>query len=372
VRRPAAICGAALGALAFALPAGAASFPTNVHAFLVEGPQGEVLAQRNANRQVPIASLTKLMTVYIALRHLGVSSDVTVPEVVTTVGESSADLTAGQVITVRDLLGAALVPSANDAADTLAYAASNGESFTEFAGDMDAQARKLGLRHTRFDRPDGLSDGDESSAHDITELARLLMRRQVIRQTVRLRAVTIDGRVLPSRNNLLSTFPGVIGVKTGHTDAAGWCEVIAARRNGVTVYVTVLGAPSESERDADLEQLLDWGLSRYRRAVVADPHTVYAQAATQFGRSPVDLVVPHRIVRPVRTGRPLVARVVSYGRTPLPVAAGEILGEMQVSQSGRVVARSKLVARESRSKPGMLGRAGWYLGEAAHKVWSFL
>src|SRR5206468_2280567 len=117
---------------------------------------------------------------------------------------------------------------------------------------------------THFDRPDGLSNGDESSAEDITKLAQLDMRSPLIRSIVRQDAVMIGGRTLAARNNLLTTYPGTIGVKTGHTDAAGWCEVAAARRNGVTIYVTVLGAPTESERDADLTELLDFGLSRYR------------------------------------------------------------------------------------------------------------
>ena len=316
-----------LGAAALALapaawsaaPSPAAAPSPNATAFLVEGPHGEVLAQHNASHEVPIASLTKLMTILISLGHLRLHQQVTVPYAVTTVGESSADLKTGDVVSVRDLLGAALVPSANDAADTLAYAASRGESFSQFATRMNARARALGLRHTHFDRPDGLSTGDESSARDITKLARLLMRKPVIRSIVRQHSTTIEGRTLLARNNLLSTFPGTIGVKTGNTDAAGWCEIAAVRRNGVTVYVTVLGAPSERKRDADLAELLDWAITRYRPAVVASPNTVYAQVPTQYGRFPVDLVAPRRIVRPVRAGHPFVERVVADGPASLPV-----------------------------------------------------
>jgi D-alanyl-D-alanine carboxypeptidase (penicillin-binding protein 5/6) len=199
------------------------------------------------------------------------------------------------------------------------------------------------------------------------------MRRPVVRSIVRMRSITIPGNgTFPARNNLLSTYPGTIGVKTGHTDAAGWCEVAAVRRNGVKIYVTVLGAPTESVRDADLAELLDWGLSRYRRVVVADPHRVYARVPTQYDRSPVELVAPQIVVRAVRAGRPLVERVVADGRTRLPVSAGEILGRVTVTQAGRMVASSPLVARQSESRLGVFGRVGWYLGEAAHQIWSFL
>jgi serine-type D-Ala-D-Ala carboxypeptidase (penicillin-binding protein 5/6) len=363
---------AAAAALLLAPAAWAAPPVPNAAAFLVEGPHGEVLAQKDSRRGRPVASLTKLMTILIALGRLHPDQQVTVPPVVTTVGESTADLSAGDVLTVRDLLGGALVPSANDAADTLAYAASGGKSFSAFAAEMNARARALGLRHTHFDRPDGLSDGDESSARDITKLAQLDMRKPIVRSIARMRSVTLLGRTFAARNNLLSTYPGTIGVKTGHTSAAGWCQVAVVRRNGVTLYVTVLGAPTESVRDADLAELLDWGLSRYRRVVVADPHRVYAQVPTQYDRSAIDLVAPRRVIRPVRAGRPLVESVVTQGRTGLPVHAGEVLGRMRITQGGRTVATSPLVARAAQSRPGVFERVGWYLGEAAHQVWSFL
>ena len=365
-----AIAGAA--ALVFTPAAPAAAPSPNAAAFLVAGPHGAVLAQKDAGRERPIASLTKLMTINVALRRLRPNQEVTVPAVVTTVGESTANLRAGEVVSVRDLLGAALVPSANDAADTLAYAASGGESLSRFAARMNTRARALKLRHTHFERPDGLSDGDESSARDITELAQLDMRNPAVRSIARMRAVTLNGATFPARNNLLSTYPGTIGVKTGHTDAAGWCEVAAVRRNGVTVYATVLGAPTEGVRDSDLAELLDYGLSRYRRAVVTDPRRVYAQVPTQFGRSSVDLVAPRRIVQPVQAGKPLVERVVTSGRTSLPVQAGDALGRVRITQGGRTVATSPLVARESVSRPGVFSRVGWYFGETAHQVWSWL
>jgi serine-type D-Ala-D-Ala carboxypeptidase (penicillin-binding protein 5/6) len=363
---------ASAAALALAPAAWAAAPSPNVAAFLVEGPHGEVLAQKDANHQLPIASLTKLMTIDIALRRLHSTKRLVVPSLATTSNESSVNLGAGQSMSVRELLEAALVPSANDAVDTLALGATHLTSFTAFAALMNARARALRLKHTRFDRPDGLSNGDESSARDITKLAQLDMRHPLIRSIVRMRSISIETGTFAARNNLLSTYPGMIGVKTGHTDAAGWCEVAAARRNGVTLYVTVLGAPTESERDADLAELLDWGLSRYRPAVVADPHRVYAQVPTQFDRSAVDLVAPRRLIRPLRAERPFVERIVTDGRTSLPVQAGETLGHLTITQDGRVVATSPLVARESESQPGVFGRVGWYLGETAHKLWSWL
>ena len=111
-------------------------------------------------------------------------------------------------------------------------------------------------------RPDGLDAPDEySSARDITTLARLVMHTRFVRDTVREETATISGgRTLHTWDDLLSQFPQTIGVKTGHTDLAGWCQVAAARGRGVTIYATLLGSPTRSERNVDLESLLIWGL----------------------------------------------------------------------------------------------------------------
>src|SRR5690349_22659323 len=110
---------------------------------------------------------------------------------------------------------------------------------------MNAKARKLGLTDTHFVRPDGLdAPGHVSSARDVTRLARILMRHPIVRQIVRQKSAAIEGgRTIYTRNDLLYSYPGLIGVKTGHTDLAGWSEVAAARRDGVTVYATILGSP---------------------------------------------------------------------------------------------------------------------------------
>jgi hypothetical protein len=105
---------------------------------------------------------------------------------------------------------------------------------------------------------------------------------------------------------------------------------------------------------------------------VASPKTVYAQVPTQYGRAPVDLVAPRRIVRPVRAGHPFVERVTADGSTSLPVQKGEMLGNLTLVQDGRVVARTPLVAREAEPGPGLLHRLRWYLGHGFHDVWSWL
>ncbi len=369
-----ALLAAAASALVLSSPALAGPPAVQGAAYVVEnGTTGEVLAAGNASERRAIASITKLMTVLLTLEHARLNAVVTVPEEVTTVGESTIFLREGERISVRDLVEAALIPSANDAADTLAYYVGHG-SQSRFVAMMNAKARRLGLRDTHFVRPDGLdAPGHVSSARDVTKLARILMRLPVARRIVRETSANIEGgRTIYTRNNLLSSYPGVFGVKTGHTDLAGWSEVAAARRNGVTLYATILGSPSEAQRDADLASLLTWGMSQYRQATLVAAGGAYAQAATGFGRGSVSLVATRPLVRPIRVGKPVVEKVIVPQTLDLPVQRGEAVGQVRLYSDGRLVGARPLVAARSVSAPGFAGRVGWYVGRTFSNLFGWM
>jgi D-alanyl-D-alanine carboxypeptidase (penicillin-binding protein 5/6) len=176
-----------------------------------------------------------------------------------------------------------------------------------------------------------------------------------------MRSATIaGGETLHTWNDLLSTYPGLFGVKTGHTSEAGWSEVAAARRNGVTIYATLLGSPDRSTRNADLSRLLDWGFSRYRRAAIVVKGHEYASAELGYGRHPLALVAARSLTPSARVDLPLVRRVVSADAADLPVARGQSLGRVEVYQHGRLLGSVPLVASRSVSRPGLGGRMSWY------------
>jgi D-alanyl-D-alanine carboxypeptidase (penicillin-binding protein 5/6) len=352
----------AAAALALAAPVLGAPPQVTGRSYVVEnGVTGEVLLAHNASERVPIASITKLMTVLLTLEHARPGETVLVSPFASEVGESSAGLRPGERLTVRELLEAALIQSANDAADALAIYVGHG-SEARFVAMMNARARKLGLRDTHFVRPDGLdASGHVSSARDVTLLARLLMHRPLVREIVRRRGATISGgRNLHTWNDLLYSYPGIFGVKTGHTSAAGWSEVAAARRRGVTIYATLLGSPDRGTRNVDLTELLDWGFSRYRPASVVVRGRVYAEAELGYGRKPLALVAERSLAPTVRVDLPLVRRVVAADVAKLPVSRGQTLGRVLVYQRGRLVGRARLIAARSVPRPGLAGRAGWY------------
>jgi len=355
--------------LAFASPAAAAPPPVHASAYVIEDARtGEVLASSHAHEHLPIASLTKMMTVLLTLEHHKLTDVVTVDRRAAIVGESTINLRPGEQLTVRDLIKGALIQSANDAAAALALSIS--PDFASFARLMNAKAAALGLHDTHFVRPDGLDVPDHySSAADMTKLARILMRTRFVRDTVDEETDTIaGGRTLYTWDDLLSLFPRTFGVKTGHTSQAGWCQVAAAHGAGVTIYATLLGGPSRSVRNTDLESLLIWGLAQFRVVPLIQQGRTYATAEVPYGKRPLELVAAKPLNAVARLGRPLTEKVVATRAVALPVHAGAVLGRVQVWESGKLRGSSDLVASRTINKPGIGSRLGWYAGRSLHHL----
>jgi D-alanyl-D-alanine carboxypeptidase (penicillin-binding protein 5/6) len=360
-------------ALVFAGAAHAGVPVPDARAFeVVNAATGEVLAAENAHERLPIASITKLMTVLVALQHLQPDQVVTVSAQSARVGEERIPLRPGERISVEDLIEGALIQSANDAADALASAAAGG-NLARFVGWMNDEAERLGLRDTHFARPDGLdAPGHVSSAHDVSVLAQVAMHSPLVRSVVRERTATILGGTiaLHTWNDLLGIFPGLVGVKTGHTDAAGWCEVAAARRPGYTIYAVILGSPTRAQRNSDLDRLLAWGVSRFETLTLIATRP-YARVALPYGRAAVPLVATRPLVRVVHVGRPLVARVIAPSATELPVRRGARLGRIEIWAGRMLLGARPLVAARSVARPGLTGRLGWYATRTIHDVAGF-
>ena len=360
----------ALAAAAAAAAASASTPRPDASAWYVQnGATGEVLLEHRSRERLPIASITKLMTVLVALERARPDDVVTVAPAAALIGESTINLRAGERVTVRDLVEAALIQSANDAANALAVHVGGG-SVERFVELMNAEARDLGLRETHFVRPDGLDvAGHVSSARDVTVLARVAMQRPEIRAVVRRVTDEAAGRRLHTWNDLLATFPGAIGVKTGHTAAAGWSQVAAVRGRGLTIYATILGGPTRAQRNSDLKLLLAWGLARYRLVELVPAGRVYARAETDYGRRAVPLVPERGLLKVIRVDRPLVERVVAPSAVELPVRRGQRLGEVRVYAGPKLVGKRSLVAAETVERPGRLSRVRWYAGETLRNAW---
>jgi serine-type D-Ala-D-Ala carboxypeptidase (penicillin-binding protein 5/6) len=353
-------------------PAQAADSPPELQAaaWYLVGEDGEVLAERRADERRAIASITKLMTAVVTLEHASLSEEVTVAPRAARIGESTANLRTGERLPVSTLLRALLVASANDAADALATHVGEG-STARFVELMNAKAGALGMEETHFVNPHGLDEaGHLSSAEDATKLLRFALGIPFIRDAVDRSSVELPGgREFPTTDDLLDSWPALVGGKTGHTADAGWSETAAARARGVTVYGTVLGGASRTARNEALQDLLSYGLGRYHRVAAIDATRTYAEAETGYDQPVVRLVAPRTVGVTVREGKPLVERIVAPGVVELPVRQGQRLGKVDVYDGSRLVASSRLVVAESVSEPGWLGKATWYARQTAANLW---
>ncbi len=333
-------------------------------AALVATGSGEILYEFDGDERLPMASITKLMTALVALEELRPRRSVVVSPVAVGVEGSSIFLQAGERLTVRDLLAAALIQSANDAAYALA-AATTGGDVTAFVERMNEEAEELGLDDTEFANPAGLDAPDHySSARDVLALAREAMRRPVVRRLVAQSGGVAAGRSLYAWNDLLRTYPGTFGVKTGHTDEAGWCQVAAARRDGTVAYAVVLGGPTRAIRNGDLAELLTYGLDHYGRLSLVEGGEEYAAATVPFEDESVPLLAGESASVRVRLDRSIDREIVAPLALDAPLERGQPVGSIRVSQAGELVAEVPLVAGRDVEEPGFDRRLSWYAGRA--------
>jgi serine-type D-Ala-D-Ala carboxypeptidase (penicillin-binding protein 5/6) len=308
-----------------------------------------------------VASTTKLMTALLVLERASLDDVYTAVPYDAESAESRINLRAGERMSVRDLLRALLLESANDAAATLAVGVSGSQD--AFVGDMNERARQLHLRHTHYANPIGLDEpGNHSSASDLVKLTASLRTKPFFRRTVAMKSAVLrtgsHTRQIDNTNDLLGRAPGINGVKTGHTEEAGYVLVGSATRGRVNVLAAVLGDPSQSARDADTQALLRYGLSLYRDVPVVRRDRVVARAKVKYREEDrIELVPERSVLHVMRRGeRPVVTlRSKEVLKGPLP--AGAVAGTMIVRVRGRVVARVPVVTAQPVPEVGLPERA---------------
>ncbi len=332
-------------------------------AALCEASGRTLLVEKNADRRMPMASTTKIMTALVALEKAPLDRVVKIPKEAAGIEGSSVYLTAGDCYTIEMLLYALMLQSANDAAAAIAYAV--GGSIEGFAALMNERAEELGLCNTHFANPHGLDDpAHYTTASDLALLAAEALDNPDFFTIVSTRKHTFtatDGgnpRLLVNHNKMLLLYEGAVGVKTGFTKKSGRCLVSAAKRDGMTLVAVTLDAPSDW---GDHRTLLDFGFSHYENRCLAAAGEISITLPLFNTEGECRLVNRDEIyaVLPKETESPAPVLQV-FPHPTAPKKAGEVGGEVTFSLHGEVIASSPLVFSEKVSLKS--NSKGWLRG----------
>jgi D-alanyl-D-alanine carboxypeptidase (penicillin-binding protein 5/6) len=366
-RRLGAWAAAVLLALALLLaPAAPAAAPTRAPELearawiVVDARDGEPLASHAASLRLPIASTTKLMTAYVAMKELPLDEIVRAAPYEAGYGESLMGLRAGEKVSVRDLLYGLIMVSGNDAAHTLAVAAAGSEE--AFVGQMNRYAAALGLADTHYANPIGLDEeGNYSTAADLTTLTRRLLRMPAFAEISDTRSVLLRSLRPPRRidtlNDLLEVAPWATGVKTGHTWGAGYVFVGSGERGGTSLVSAVIGAPTEEARFYESQELLEWGFSQYRRRLPIRAGEELADPEIRWSGGHLPLRAERSLQVGLRRGQRLDLRVSAPEEVEGPLRRGVRLGRATVFVSGRKVGTVALRASRTVPEASLFDRA---------------
>jgi D-alanyl-D-alanine carboxypeptidase (penicillin-binding protein 5/6) len=334
---------------------------------LMDADSGELLASANVDEPLPPASLTKMMTSYIveqALRSgkLKPTDLVTVSENAWCRGtntESCMYLPLNSQATVIDILRGIIVQSGNDASKAIAEHMAGSEA--GFAKLMNEEAKKLGMTKTNFVNPTGLPDpAHKSSARDLAILARAIIRNSADYYAIYAeREFKYNGIKQGNRNALLYTDPTVDGLKTGHTQEAGYCLVTSSVRNGMRLITVVLNAGSAKSRADETRTLLGWGFGNFEKVTPFQPNAVVASAKVSFGKADTvaaGLSAPWLVTVP--RGQQVQTAIEVKPGLEASIAKGAEVGKVIATSNGKTIAEAPLVAQADVERSGILLR-GW-------------
>ncbi|MDQ3092465.1 MAG: D-alanyl-D-alanine carboxypeptidase [Actinomycetota bacterium] len=327
-------------------------------AYAVEASTGEVVLAEEQDERRAIASTTKLMTALVVREEASLDDTFTAADYQAAPIESQIGLQPGEEMTVRDLLRALLLESANDAAVTLAEGVAGSEE--EFVERMNARAGELGMENTTFTNAVGLDDPDNlSTARDLVILALAVREDAFLRETAGMEEATLESgertRVVTNRNELVQETELVTGLKTGRTQEAGYVLVGSGTRDGVTVVSAVLGAPSEAARQEDTLDLLRYGLGLFERVTVVREADVVARVPLAYREGmAIPLAADDTARYTVREGEELRREVTGVPEeVDGPLERGAQLGTLVVRRGDEVVARVPLVATRAVEEAGV-------------------
>ena len=337
------------GFLANLVPVSALSVSAK-SAILIDASSQTALYEKNSKEKLPMASTTKIMTAVIALEGFDPDEAVSIPAEAVGIEGSSVYLCAGERLTLRQLVYALMLSSANDAATAIAIYCSG--SIEAFAEKMNVKAKEIGLDSTHFDNPHGLdSPSHYTTAYDLARLTAYAIKNPEFKEIVSTYKAEIplgesnNARLLVNHNKLLRSYDGAIGVKTGFTKKSGRCLVSAAERNGTILISVTLNAPDDWR---DHTAMLDYGFKNYvsEKLTLDQKHLSVPIISGTESSVPCSLLSEPTALLP-KDHEKVSCRIEMSRFEYAPVAKGEILGKARYFCDGREIASADIVALKS-------------------------
>lgn len=331
-------------------------------AILMEESTGNILYESNPDERLPIASVTKVMTMLLIMEavdsgKISLDDMVTVSENAMSYGGSTMFLETGEQLTVNDMLKGIAVASANDGCVAMAEHLAGSES--AFVDMMNEKAKKLGMENTHFMNTNGLDEDDHySSARDVAIMSRELMKHETIFNYTSIWMDTLRGGKfqLANTNKLIRFYDGANGLKTGSTSKALCCLSAAAKRNDMQLIAVVLGAPTSAERFASAKSLLDYGFANYAVNTQITAGDEVQKIAVEKGvDKEVGVVAGDSCSTLVKKGQEdNITKEIKIDETiTAPIEAGQKIGTMTISRDGEVIADIDLNALSAVEKKGI-------------------
>lgn len=337
---------------------------------LVDADTGYVIAEKNADDTLPPASLAKMMTTYITSKEIAenrLKEDdlVVISDNAWELGGAKTDgstmfLSPRSKVPVIDLMRGVIIQSGNDAAISLAEHISGGE--TAFSDNMNYQAELMGMTNTYYMNATGLpAEGMVTSARDLTILAKAIINEHPEYYSIYSEKYFSHNNInQPNRNRLLWRDSSIDGLKTGHTEAAGYCLVASSKRRGMRLISAVLGAKSDDARARESQKLFSYGFRHFEtKKIYSAGELIKENAALWYGEEDfLNLTVENNITLTYPKGekKNLSAQITVDNEISAPITAGQVLGSLEITLDGKIMTQVSLVAEKDIAEAGFFSR----------------
>lgn len=349
--------------------------PNAKSVLLMEASTGEIIYSRDIHTKYAPASMTKMMSILLFLEaiekgNLSWDEKIKVSENASSMGGSQILLETGEEMTVIDMFKGIAIGSANDA--TVALAERVGGTEEHFVQMMNKRAKELGMKNTNFKNSHGLDEANHySTAYDMGVIARELVKHTKLFEfssvyETYLRANTDRKFWLVNTNKLVRFYPGVDGLKTGHTEEAGFCLTATAKKEDMRLIAIVFGEPDSQMRNTEVSAMLDYGFNVYGLEKVISKDVSIGKVSVSKGKIGKAILVPKEdinILYEKSLGKKNVTYKVNVGKLSAPINKGDVVGSVDIIENNKVIQTIDVTVKENIKKANILELYIRYLGD---------